>query len=34
LLKTGLVFPIPRSDLAATIQERAWTSSIQFVPGE
>jgi hypothetical protein len=24
----------PRSDLAATIQERAWTSPIQFVPGE
>jgi hypothetical protein len=23
----------PRSDLAATIQERAWTSPIQFVPG-
>ena len=24
----------PRSDLAATIQERAWTSPIHFVPGE
>jgi hypothetical protein len=23
----------PRSDLAATIQERAWTSPIHFVPG-
>ncbi len=23
----------PRSDLAATLQERAWTSPIQFVPG-